>query len=311
MSTSKSHCPHIPTIWSKQNGNPKRGLRILPQNRGFFVHVTSRAVHQRFLFKDTEKAEFTKLMEAWADFSGLTVLTHCLLDNHFHLLLWVPPPQQVRFEEIVRRIRRVWPEKKVQRWLTVHAGGTEADKQAMKRELKDRMYNLPAYMRVLKQTFSTWFNLSQDVHGTLWEGRYRSMIVKDTPEALLNVATYIDLNPVRAGVCSDPKDYRWSGYGQATKANVAGRKGLRELFRFVGVRLPADMKRMQRKNQRRESKNNKGALPESWEEVEKLYRPWLYTKGKCVANDPSGSPERRKRRGFKSFEVLKVYQDSL
>ena len=29
-----------------------------------------------------------------------------------------------------------------------------------------------------------------------------------------------DLDPVRAGIVSDPKDYRWSGYGEA----VAGRK---------------------------------------------------------------------------------------
>ncbi len=309
MSTSDPHCPNIPTIWSKQNGNPKRGLRILPENRGYFVHVTSRAVHQQFLFNDTEKAEFNKLMEGWADFSGLTVLTHCLLDNHFHLLLWVPPPQQVRFEEIVRRIRRVWPKKKVERWLSVHTGGTAADKKAMEKELNDRMYNLPAYMRVLKQTFSTWFNLSQDVHGTLWEGRYRSMIVKGTPEALLNVATYIDLNPVRAGVCTDPKEYRWSGYGQATKADVAGRQGLKMLFRFVGVRLPADMNRLQK--QKSGSAKKQIQKPESWEEVEKLYRPWLYSKGKCAANEPFASPERRKRRGFKSFEVLKVYEDSM
>lgn len=187
------------------------------------------------------------------------------------------------------------------------------DKREMEGELNERMYNLPAYMRVLKQTFSTWFNSSQDVQGTLWEGRYRSMIVKETPEALLNVATYIDLNPVRAGVCTDPKEYRWSGYGQATKASASGRKGLRELFRFVGVRVPADMKRMQRKNQRNRSRSKikKGTKPESWKDVEKLYRPWLYTKGKCVANDPTASPERRKRRGFKSFEVLKAYEDSL
>jgi len=29
------------------------------------------------------------------------------------------------------------------------------------------------------------------------------------------VGAYIDLNPVRAGIVKDPKDYRWSGYGEA------------------------------------------------------------------------------------------------
>ena len=42
-------------------------------------------------------------------------------------------------------------------------------------------------------------------------------------------AAYIDLNPVRAGICEDPADYRWSSYGEAVGggrgASVA-RKGL-------------------------------------------------------------------------------------
>ena len=29
------------------------------------------------------------------------------------------------------------------------------------------------------------------------------------------MAAYIDLNPVRAGICDDPADYRWSSYGEA------------------------------------------------------------------------------------------------
>lgn len=309
MSSSKSRPLKIPTIWSRQNGDSRRGLRILPEDRGYFVHVTSRAVHRQFLFKDQEKAEFTKLMDAWADFSGLTVLTHCLLDNHFHLLLWVPPPQQVRFDEIVRKIRRVWPEKKVLKWLKCYSGGTAANKRAMERELNERMHHLPSYMRVLKQTFSTWFNLSREVRGTLWEGRYRSMIVKGSREALLNVATYIDLNPVRAGVCQDPRAYRWSGYGQATRGRVTGREGLKELFRVVGACQPAEMKRLRQRKGRRF--HEKGKDPVTWEEVEKLYRPWLYNKGKCVTDDPSASPERRERRGFKSFEVLKTYEESM
>jgi putative transposase len=31
---------------------------------------------------------------------------------------------------------------------------------------------------------------------------------------LLVVLRYIEANPVRAGIVSDPKDYRWSSYGQ-------------------------------------------------------------------------------------------------
>jgi putative transposase len=41
---------------------------------------------------------------------------------------------------------------------------------------------------------------------------------------------YIDLNPVRAELVKDPKDYRWSGYGEAVAGNQARRVGLMKGF---------------------------------------------------------------------------------
>ena len=55
--------------------------------------------------------------------------------------------------------------------------------------------------------------------------RFKSVLVEDG-EALRTMAAYIDLNPVRAGIVKDPKDYRWSGYGEATGGGKAARCGL-------------------------------------------------------------------------------------
>jgi putative transposase len=47
--------------------------------------------------------------------------------------------------------------------------------------------------------------------GTIWEGRYRSSpICKDT--YLLACSRYIELNPVRAAIVTEPLLYRWSSY---------------------------------------------------------------------------------------------------
>jgi putative transposase len=40
------------------------------------------------------------------------------------------------------------------------------------------------------------------------------------------MAAYIDLNPVRADIVSDPKDYRWCGYAAAVAGVKAERTGL-------------------------------------------------------------------------------------
>jgi hypothetical protein len=46
----------------------------------------------------------------------------------------------------------------------------------------------------------------------------------------VTVAAYIDLNPVRAGLVQDPKDYRWSGYGEALGRGGRALDGLCKMF---------------------------------------------------------------------------------
>jgi putative transposase len=47
--------------------------------------------------------------------------------------------------------------------------------------------------------------------GTLWEGRFKSAII-DSERYLLVCSRYIELNPVRANMVSNPADYMWSSY---------------------------------------------------------------------------------------------------
>jgi hypothetical protein len=74
-------------------------------------------------------------------------------------------------------------------------------------------------MKLVKQRFTQWYNRKHGRKGTLWEERYRSVLVDSAGEALATMAAYIDLNPVRAGLVDDPKDYPWCGYGEATEGN--------------------------------------------------------------------------------------------
>ena len=55
-------------------------------------------------------------------------------------------------------------------------------------------------MKLLKQRFTQWFNRQRGRKGTLWEERFKSVLVEGTGEVLATMAAYIDLNPVRAGI---------------------------------------------------------------------------------------------------------------
>ncbi len=56
------------------------------------------------------------------------------------------------------------------------------------------------------------------------------MLIEPSDHGLCTVACYIDLNPVRAGLVEDPKDYRFCGYAEAVAGHPNARAGLCRLY---------------------------------------------------------------------------------
>ncbi len=71
---------------------------------------------------------------------------------------------------------------------------------------------LPQMMQAVGRSYVRRFNDANGRSGTLWEGRYKSTLVQ-TERYLLACMVYIDLNPVRAGMVAQARDYPWSGHG--------------------------------------------------------------------------------------------------
>lgn len=66
-------------------------------------------------------------------------------------------------------------------------------------------------MQSVGRQYVRYFNNNNKRSGTLWEGRFKSCLV-DTEDYLLILYRYIELNPVRAGMVTEPSDYVWSSY---------------------------------------------------------------------------------------------------
>jgi putative transposase len=71
--------------------------------------------------------------------------------------------------------------------------------------------NLPIAMRQLNGLYARRYNLRHGRCGHVFEARYRSIFVEKESH-LDGLSRYVDLNPVRAGICPDPADYRWSSH---------------------------------------------------------------------------------------------------
>ena len=78
---------------------------------------------------------------------------------------------------------------------------------------------VPQMMQAVGRSYVRRFNNRQGRTGTLWEGRYKSTLIQ-TESYLLACMAYIDLNPVRAGLCAAPTDYPWSSHGHCVGLRV-------------------------------------------------------------------------------------------
>lgn len=71
--------------------------------------------------------------------------------------------------------------------------------------------NLSRGMHRLNWLYARRFNERHGHTGHLFEARFGSTVIQ-TDAHLLGALGYVVLNPVRAGVCSDPADWPWSSF---------------------------------------------------------------------------------------------------
>jgi putative transposase len=215
-------------------------FRILGKGplESYCYHVMSRTCGGEVFFDDVEKEALRRIIWRMAEFSGIKVVTYCLMSNHFHLLAEVP-----HRDTWLQRFVGVQGEAKLLDHLSILYSRTYVD--LLRNELSDlrargmavlaeqrldalrkRFCDLSLFVKEVKERFSRWFNKRRGRHGTLWMDRFKSVLVEGKGEPLRTMSAYIDLNPVRAGLVKDPKDYRWCGYAEALGGSRRAQRGL-------------------------------------------------------------------------------------
>jgi len=260
-----------------------RRPRIKAEGAGYY-HCMSRIIERRMILGDKERDRLLDLMHSLADFGGLNILAYCFMSNHFHILLHVPERKELSDEELIARLRHIYPCWQV----TLIVGqlqdhrrrGDSAAAEALKAGFTYRMYDVSEFFKAFKQQFTQYYNRRQDRSGPLWEQRFKSILVERSENALITMAAYIDLNPVRAGLVQDPKDYRFSSYAAAMGGARRARKALQFLWQAAlgGPRV-------------------------SWGRARDRYRQHLYIQGREKGLNPEG---RAIRKGFSPEQVQAV-----
>jgi putative transposase len=305
---------------AKTGPSVQRGLFSLRRVKGFggfegdWFHVMSRTCGGAVFFDEVEKEALRRVMRRMALFCGVEIATYCVMGNHFHILLRVP--QQARFLErfegtegearLLEHLKVLYSKEHIRQLVEQLADwrekGLESEVQRRLWSYKRRMADLAWFMKQLKERFSRWYNKRHERKGTLWMERYKSVLVEGRRErrgdagasqvdVLRMMACYIDLNPVRAELVTDPAAYRWSGYGEAMGGGAEARAGLCGLMGIGVEEWEKDLG---------EAASSVGPMAKGCE----IYASWMFDVGQEVRTE-AGGKGKVVRKGIPAAEVKK------
>jgi len=181
-----------------------------------YYHVISRCVRRAFLCgEDKYSGKSYHHRRQWvldrlkllSSIFSIDIAAYAIMSNHYHLVLKVDRARALSWSQ----------EEVIERWCRLYCGHPLIDlfrkgmiddeaRLAKVAEIANvwriRLYDISWFMRNLNESIAREANKEDNCTGRYWEGRYYSQALLDE-QALLSCMMYVDLNPVRAGMCED------------------------------------------------------------------------------------------------------------
>ena len=177
---------------------------------GCYYHLMNRVAGPKdaYPLEDVDREYGMKLIKRLTDYYLLEFISMCWMGNHFHIVLYAPSEIELPSAGDIaarhnafqgeNRSRRVCPEDVEACSLT----GAQ-------------MIDISRFMKDFQQRFVFYFNRAHNRRGHLWGDRFKSTILEGR-QALWTAVKYVELNPVRGGLASNPADYRHCSWGWST-----------------------------------------------------------------------------------------------
>ncbi|MEK7415433.1 MAG: hypothetical protein AAB263_19170 [Planctomycetota bacterium] len=206
---------------------------VLPSGAQGTYHVLSRCTRREFLLGGGKRA----CRRAWAvglladllDGFAIDLHAYAIMSNHVHLVLRPRPDVAAQWssQQVARRGLTQIPARSgagleplpVTRALTER----HADSKPWVAEHRARLSSLTWFMKLFKQRLARRANSEDDVHGHFWESRFLSVPLLDNG-AVFGCMAYVDRNPLRARMVTDPADAVFTSIAQRLCAAGSGRK---------------------------------------------------------------------------------------
>ena len=159
-----------------------REARVKLETEAYY-NCTNRCLNKEyFLADDREKQRLLTLLKQTAGFAGITILNYCIMDNHFHVQIHVPDKKTyIDTLELSVRLRSLYGKRRAEsiayQIQELQNMGLQAEAEIRIRGYLARMHDVSEFMKTVKQRFTESYNKRHNRSGTLWGGRFHSVLV--------------------------------------------------------------------------------------------------------------------------------------
>ena len=218
-----------------------------------YYHCIGRCVRRAFLCGDDRltgqnfdhrKTWILERLRLLSEVFAIDLCAYAVMSNHYHLVVRLDPERTQNWSdrEIVERWTQLFSGPDcVPRYLSGAplSDGEHALMTTLLPVWRARLTDLSWFMRCLNEGIARRANQEDHCTGHFWEGQFRSQALLDDA-ALLTVMTYVDLNPIRAGLVESPQDSDFTSIQQRIFEIARTRPHKRaapwpKLFRFIGA----------------------------------------------------------------------------
>lgn len=181
-----------------------------------YYHCISRCVRRAFLCGedrftgksfDHRKPWLVERLALLAEVFAIDIAAYAVMSNHYHVVLHIDQDRAKHWsdEEVVSRWTRLYKGP----WLIQRQQAGQVLSAAERNivrvhidHFRRQLSNLSRFMACLNEYIARRANQEDGCTGRFWEGRFKSQALLDE-SALLSCMTYVELNPIRAGLATD------------------------------------------------------------------------------------------------------------
>jgi hypothetical protein len=186
-------------------------------------HIICSCVQQdALLASDSRKQTIVDKLKQLQSMFFVAVLDYAVLSNHLHVVLRASPECVDRLDN--EQVIRLWalihpPSDRGHRAIEVNDAwirqqASDANRVAATRK---KLSSISQFMKELNQSIAQRANREDGRRGHFWAGRFKSVAILDQT-ALLVISMYVDLNPLRAGLCDRPEAADFTTISERTRA---------------------------------------------------------------------------------------------